>query len=790
MSDTIHKTEHAFLDRVALSVAKVIFGLRAPLLFVFVVATLALGYQASKLRPDASFEKMIPVDHPYIEKYFQHIDDLRALGNSVRVIVEVKDGDIFTPEFQEVLSQINDEVFYIPGVDRSGLQSLWSPNVRWSEVTEEGFVGGAVIPKTYDGSEESLRQLRANTLRSGQVGRLVANNFKAATVLAPLSDTDPTTGERLNYQELSEALETQVRDKYQSENVVIHITGFAKVVGDLIDGASQVAIFFAVAFLITMVLLYLYSRCYWSTIMPLLCSTVAVVWQLGLLHTLGYGLDPYSMLVPFLVFAIGISHGVQIINGIARNCLHGAAPIDASRAAFCSLFIAGMVALFSDGIGFFTLRVIEIPVIQELAIAASLGVAVLVMTQLVLLPLLMSYTGISTSCNRYLESKRESNFTHWRLLSNFAAPPAAIVAICIAALLLGVGLYTGKDQKIGDLDPGAPELRADSRYNMDNKFLTDNFATSTDVLVVMAETPPQKCGNYSSLAAIDYFQGYMENVPGVQSALSLVNISKMVIWGMNEGDPRWFGLSRNQYVINNSLNSVPGELMNTDCSMVPLILYLDDHKADTLTRVTSAVEEFAAEYNSDAISFELAAGNSGVEAATNVVIAKAQYVMLMWVYGVVTLLCLLTFRSVKTVLCIIIPLALTSVLAQGLMASIGIGVKVATMPVIALGVGIGVDYGIYIYTRLDDFLGQGMSLQDAYYETLRTTGTAVAFTGFTLAIGVGTWIYSPIKFQADMGIMLTFMFLWNMVGALTLLPALTWLLRGSSIEKSRAAANS
>ncbi len=774
------------LDGVKGAIANFMFRFRAPLILLFAIATVFLAFQASKLKPDASFEKMIPVDHPYIEKYFQHLDDLKALGNSVRIIVESRSGDIFTKEFQEVLSQVNDEVFYIPGVNRSGLQSLWSPNVRWSEVTEEGFVGGAVIPDTYNGSAESLEELRANTLRSGQVGRLVANDFSAAIVLAPLSDTDPTTGERLDYRALSDALEEKVRQKYQSDDIVIHITGFAKVVGDLIDGASQVAIFFGIAFCITLVLLYMYSRDVWSTAMPLLCSTIAVIWQLGLLHTLGYGIDPYSMLVPFLVFAIGISHGVQIINGISRCCFKGDNALTAAKTTFMTLFVPGMVALFSDGIGFFTLRVIEIPVIQELAIAASLGVAVLVFTHLVLLPLLMSYTGISQRCLKYLDTKKDSKFTHWRLLSNFAAPPLAIVAIVVSLLLLALGLYTGKDQKIGDLDPGAPELRPDSRYNLDNKYLTDNFSTSTDVMVVMAETPPQSCGNYDSLAAIDYFQGYIENIPGVQSAVSLVNVSKMVIWGMNEGDPRWYSLSRNQYILNNSLSRVPTELINTDCSMVPLILYLDDHKADTLNRVTSAVAEFAEQYNNDTVRFELAAGNAGVEAATNAVISKAQYVMLMWVYGVVTVLCLLTFRSVKTVACIILPLALTSVLGQGLMASLGIGVKVATMPVIALGVGIGVDYGIYIYSRLDQYLADGYELQEAYFRTLKTTGTAVAFTGFTLAIGVGTWIYSPIKFQADMGIMLTFMFLWNMVGALTLLPALTWLLRGNNKNAANA----
>jgi len=146
--------------------------------------------------------------------------------------------------------------------------------------------------------------------------------------------------------------------------------------------------------------------------------------------------------------------------------------------------------------------------------------------------------------------------------------------------------------------------------------------------------------------------------------------------------------------------------------------------------------------------------------------------MLICVYGVVSLLCLLTFRSWRPVLCIMLPLVLTSILCQALMAQLGIGIKVGTLPVIALGVGIGVDYGIYIYSRLESYLQMGHSLREAYLETLLTTGKAVCFTGLTLAIGVGTWILSPIKFQADMGILLTFMFLWNMIGALWLLPAL------------------
>ena len=768
---TKHHLTHPVEDVEPL-IERLIFNNRVVLMVVLALVTLFLGYQASHIRPDASFEKMVPTSHPYIANFLKNRDDLASLGNSVRIVVETKKGDIFDKDFQEILQKINDEVFYIPGVDRSKLESLWSPNIRWSEVTEEGFRGGAVIPDGYDGSHESLENLRENVLKSGQIGRLVANNFKSTIVLAPLVDRDAETGEKLDYKELSQNLETLVRDKYGSDVVAIHIIGFAKIVGDLIHGANQVGIFFLIAFLTTMVLLYLYSRCLWSTAVPLLCSTIGVVWQLGLLNVLGFGIDPYSMLVPFLVFAIGVSHGVQMINSIRAKSLFGASPMASARLTFRQLYIPGLVALVSDGIGFLTLMVIEIPVIQELALTASLGVAVLILTNLILLPVLMSYTGVTKNSVQHMEKRKDNPSKVWEWFSGFTDMKRARVTLGIAVGLFVFGLYFGQGLKIGDLDPGAPELRADSRYNRDNAFLTANYSNSTDVFVVMVETPAQACGNYEAVAAVDRFQGEMEPVEGVQSVVSLVNVAKLVNTAMNEGSLKWAALSRNQFVLNSSLSRVPSILINTDCSMVPVLVFLEDHKADTLLRVVAAAEEFAATYNSPDATFVLAAGNSGVEAATNIVIAKAQYQMLAWVYGVVSLLCLITFRSLRAVLCIILPLALTSVLAQALMAAMGIGVKVATLTVIALGVGIGVDYGIYIYSRMLGFIKDGLKLTDAYFKTLQSTGVAVAFTGMTLAIGVGTWMFSPIKFQADMGLMLTFMFLWNMLGALILLPAL------------------
>lgn len=766
-----HQDKATFLERL-------IFNNRPTVILICLLVSVFLFYQALQVRPSTSFEKMIPLQHPFIQKMLEHRNDLANLGNTVRISVEAKDGDIFSKEYMETLRQVNDEVFYIPGVDRSGLKSLWSPSVRWTEVTEEGFAGGEVIPQTYDGSADSLDELRNNVLKSGQIGRLVANNFKSSIVDVPLLESYPDPKDqgtllKLDYRQFSHELEEKIRDKYEAQNpnVEIHIVGFAKKVGDLIDGLVMVVLFFAIAFLITLVLLIWFTRCIRSTVAVLFTTLIAVIWQLGLMHTVGFGLDPYSMLVPFLIFAIGISHGVQKINGIALQSSEADNALTAARLTFRQLFLPGAIAILADAVGFITLLIIDIGVIRELAIGASIGVGVIVFTNLILLPVAISYVGISKKAIE--RSKKDAVREHpfWRLLSNFAHPVVAPISVVIALAAFGGGLWYGHGLKIGDLDQGAPELRPDSRYNQDNAFIINNYSTSSDVLVVMVKSKPEGCSIHETMQPIDELMWTMNNTAGVQSAISLVTVSKQMIKGMNEGNLKWETLSRNKDVLNNSIARADG-LFNSDCSLAPVLVFLNDHKAETLDRAVNAVKAFAKEHDTENLQFLLAAGNAGIEAATNEVIKETELTILILVYICVATMCMITFRSLAATLCIVLPLILTSVLGNALMTFLGIGVKVATLPVIALGVGIGVDYGIYIYSRLESFLRAGMPLQEAYYQTLKSTGKAVLFTGLCLAIGVCTWIFSAIKFQADMGLMLTFMLLWNMFGALWLLPAL------------------
>ncbi|WP_230971691.1 efflux RND transporter permease subunit [Nitrogeniibacter aestuarii] len=754
---------------------RLLFNNRLIVVVLCLVATVVLGLQATRIELNASFEKMIPTSHPFIANFLEHRSELAGLGNALRIAVEARDGTIFDKTYLDTLAKINDEVYLLPGVDRPYMKSLWTPATRWIAVTEEGLDGGTVIPEDYDGSDDSLRQVQANVQRSGEIGQLVAGNFKSSIIFVPLLDKDPKTGDDLDYADFARQLEN-IRSKYQNEHIAIHITGFAKIVGDLIDGLKQVLWFFVLAVGIVTAVLYFYTRCVRSTLLVMGCSLVAVLWQFGLLHLFGYALDPYSILVPFLVFAIGVSHGAQKMNGIMQDIGRGTHRAVAARYTFRRLFLAGLTALLADAVGFAVLTIIDIQVIQDLAAIASIGVAVLIFTNLLLLPILLSYTGVSpVAAQRSLRAEKagiESTSKLWAFFGLFTQRRWAVIAIC-TGLAMGVGGYlTSLRLQVGDLDPGAPELRPDSRYNKDSAFMVNNYAASADIFVVMVKTPEDQCTRYDVLSSVRDLGRQLEQLPGVESVNSMANLSRFAMVGYNEGNFKWLELIPNNAALGAVQTRAPRELFNQGCSLLSLYVYLKDHKADTLTGVVEVAQAYAQTHSTAQAQFMLAAGSAGIEAATNIVVKKAMHDMLYWVYGAVIILCFVTFRSWRAVVAAILPLVLTSVLCEALMVWLGMGVKVATLPVIALGVGIGVDYALYVLSVLLAGQRNGLPLNEAYHRALTFTGRVVLLTGVTLAAAVATWAFSPIKFQADMGILLAFMFVWNMFGALIFLPAL------------------
>ena len=767
--------EPTLTQRLVNQCAERLLAHRKPLLGLFLLLTLALGYSATHVRLDPGFNKQIPVRHAYMLNF---LDFSRIFTGANRLLVSVHwkgEGDIYNPEFLQTLQQVTDDVFYISGVSRPSVTSLFTPNVRYIEITEEGYVGDLVVPPQYAATPEDLQQVRSNAARSGQIGRLLANDLKSAMVRADLQDVDPKTGQPVDYVQIAQRLE-DIRSKYSSADIDIHIVGFAKLVGDVVEGLNTVIGFFVIAFVITGVLLWLYSRSLRLTLVALFVALLPVIWLLGLLPLLGLGIDPMSILVPFLIFSIGVSHAVQMTNAWKQQVLAGSDSVTAAKAAFSTIFIPGALALLMNALGFGVIMLIDIPIVHELGITACIGVMLMIITNKIMLPLIIAHLRLEPRLMTARARLNEQRHPLWWRLSALATPGPALWVFAISLILLAAGAYKARDLATGDIGAGAPELRADSRYNQDNHAIISSYSIGLDVLSVFLTISDRSeaCLDPAVMRAVETFDFKMREVPGVQSVQSVAGMGKEVIAGNNEGNPRWAaipgssqGLQQGAYAY-----SPDSGLVTDGCQQMQILVFLTDHEGATVAHVLSEAKRIINGIHVPGVSFKLAGGNIGVMAASNEAVKQAEVVMLAALFISVALFCLLTFRSVRAVLCILVPLAIVAVLCNALMALLGIGLKVATLPVMALGVGVGVDYGIYLYERIEHEMAEGQNLREAFYRAMCQRGTAAVFTALTMSLGVCTWVFAPLKFQADMGVLLAFMFMVNVLGAIFLLPAL------------------
>ncbi len=770
------------LNRLVSRLETFLFGHRALTLGVIGIFTVVMAVFALQLRMDAGFEKQIPVGHEYVKTFRQYRNDLLG-ANRITVVVKAKHGTIWTPDGLTRLYQVTQAVAYLPNVDRGGVQSLWTPNSFVNEITEDGFradplIDGTITPESLTAAK--IDSIRQSTSAGGYVGVLVSRDQTSAMVTAELNERD-ANGNALDYVAFNHLLEAKLRKPYEDANYDVQIIGFAKQIGDIADGANGVLVFCALALVLTAGAVYWYCRSVRFTILPIVCSLTSLVWQFGTLRILGFGLDPLAVLVPFLVFAIGVSHGIQQINFIVRELSHGRSSLDAARHSFSGLLIPGTLALVTAFVSFITLLLIPIPMVRELAITASLGVGYKIITNLVMLPVVASCLHFTKAYADSALAARERRARWLRLLARVAEPRNAAITLAITAVVFGVAVWQSRDRVVGTLQPGAPELRADSRFNLDAVSIAGSYDVGLDWLTVVFEAPnASDCTDPRTGLFEDQFVSSMSHVPGVVSVSSYPQMLRTYNEGYNEGNPKMFVVPidpTNYAALSAEINRVRG-YMTKDCRMTAVHLFLTDHKASTINHVIDAVKAYRAENHLDGINIRLAAGNAGVLAATNDEVARSEMPMMLYVYAAIIVLVLLAYRDLRAVIACCLPLTVATFIGYWFMKQLQIGLTVATLPVMVLAVGIGVDYAFYIYNRLQEHLSHDMPIVKAVEQSILEVGVATIFTAITLAVGVATWSFSALKFQADMGKLLAFMFIVNLVMAMTALPALAvWLAR-------------
>jgi predicted RND superfamily exporter protein len=879
-----------FGERVLALAIPLIYGRRALTFSVLMALTLLFGWNALQLKPDAGFEKQIPLDHPYMKVFKQYQKEFGG-ANLLSIVLMRDDGaiapsagqanetdadgsggvshQIYDPDFLAKLRELTDATFFLPGVDRTRVSSLFTPDLVYLDVVEGGINLGNVIPRDFAPTPAMMQQVREHVAKAGIIGRYVSARQDGAMIVAELLERHPVTGEKLDYHRLANQLEDQLRGRiqnrtmyeyrlkadpknssapYKAGDVVwrgytdygwrlrfqtfeaeqrdadgnavlvkgkdvdvkavpnpdysphysVHIIGFAKVIGDVTDASIEVVGFFFIAILLMIGLLWLFCGSLRLSLLPLSAALTAVVWELGLLKLTGFGLDPFAILVPFLILSIGVSHGVQYINNwgneVAEN---GRNAYAASVETFRLLFLPGTVAIITNVIGFATLMFIQIDIVREMALNAAMGMAAVIVTNKIMLPIALTWIHLKDPEKyRAAQKKRQqAGDGFWQRLAAITSRKWACLTLAISAGLLGWALTMYPYLIVGDSQVGVPELKPDGRYNTDSRLIASNFFIGVDLLKVIAQTKPYGCVDAKTMQSIDDFTWRMRNVPGVRSAIALPNLASEARGLLSEGSPKFKVLPRNSAMLSALVGRVPASvgLQNLDCSAMPVLIFTADHRAETLARVVRAAKAFEVQNvkeNPDtAVHFALASGNAGIAAATNEEIRAREIIVIVWVHLTLLVFVWLSFRSWQSVVCIGTPLVLCSLLTYGFMATFGIGMKAATLPVAAFGVGIGVDDGIYLWGALLRYLGGGLTLRQSFHRALRASGKATLFTSLALIVSVGTWLFSGLQFQADMGLLLLFMFTTNLLGANLMMPALGWLCHAiAPLQAARTAA--
>ncbi|RJP21423.1 MAG: RND family transporter [Deltaproteobacteria bacterium] len=755
-------------------IASAIFRYRKPILLLMSVLTVLFAWRAAHLKLSYDFEKLLPRNHPYVKTY-QEFQETFGGANLITIEVAVKQGDIFNYETLNKIRKITDDIQFIPGVDRYKVVSIGAKKIKDTKSTSWGIEKNPLLWPDVPKTPEAIQALRRTCMSDDTIfGVLVSIDGKAAMIMADVYEKG------VNYQKIYAEIR-KVLDREGDANTTIHVSGEPIVVGEVIKAMPKILWIFGISMLLVLGILYLHFMNLRIPVLHITVSGATTIWGLGLMEILHFTLNPMTTIVPFLLMVISISHANQMITRYAeKSILRGQGGIDTAEEALGEILVPGVAALGTNLAGFAVLAIIPIGTIQELAITASVGMVCAVIRDLTVLPLLLSYIpdlGKNHEKKHVVGGLFEKMLT--RISHSIFNRTERVVVLGTMTVLFGLGAYYASHLDIGSLHPGSPLFWENSRYNRDTKKINEDFY-GTDVMSVVIKGEPGVLREPEILHVMGNYQRFISGVPKVGGAISLVDMVKGVNQKVHEDDPVWFTIPSTAkevgaayYLFYSGADPGDFDIFGTnDLDSANIRVFFKDHTVGTINKALEETKRFFAENPLKAGQVRLAGGLIGVLGAIGEVLGRYHLEATLLSYGLICAVTLVTFRSFIAMILVCVPLGMVSVMSFAFMKLFDIELDVNTLPIAALGMGLCVDYGIYLYGKIQSESRLGGTFKEVLDRAMVSCGSAVIVTGTTFTVGVILWVFSDLRFQATMGILLAFMFVMNMVTSILVLPIL------------------
>ena len=752
-----------------------IFTWPKTILFLVFLATVFFAFQVPAVRMASDFADLLPQEHPYIQLH-NEIRDTFGGANTVIVAVEVEQGTIFTNETLQRIHRITQAVDLLNGVNHNLVSSLTHRNTRKVWLNEFGTIRSAphFDPLKEKYSTQELETMAQDVISNPRVyGLMVSPDLKAALIRGTLIEGE------LDYETVFNQLQ-ELRAAETVEGTQVYATGQPVLVGWVTSYVGEIVQIFLLTLLIMLVLLVVYFRKLYGILLPMLGIVVTSIWGLGILAMLDYNLDPLMMVVPFLISARAMSHGIQLVERyyFELDRLHDKQT--AARVTFEGLFRPGSLGVISDAIGLLLISLGSVPINDKLAIYASLWAGSVLITVLISVPLALEVLPTPKNLKIRHGFMRKLMLSMCKIAST---RKGAVLTLTTVAALFVAGGFMSSQVQIGEAEPGSPLLYPEHDYNVSSKAINAAFPGSEELFIIASTEEDGGLKKPAVIRALADFQNHMQMDPELGGAKGLPNLVMTVNRIIHGYDPRWLTFPRNDaesgglmfmYMMSSPIPGALLEFIDTDEKNANMVFYYKDHKGETIRRAIFMVKEWAqsAAAQIDGFSIRLAGGGIGVTAAINEAAYDTNIIVIPLVFLLILLSVTAFYLSFHAGWLMLLAMSFATTLTYAYMGWAGIGINVNTVPIIAVGIGVGIDYSIYIMDRIRASVERKGSIEQAIERAITTTGVAIAFTAMTLIAGVVMWVFiSTLRFQADAALLLIVMLVLNALAAIFLVPA-------------------
>lgn len=754
---------------------------------VIAVVTVFMAFLAVRIEIKTVFDDLLPSNHPYIKVHEQFKQNFGG-SNLVSIMLEVNDGDIFTPAVLSKIQKVTLDLQYVQGVNQFQIISLAAKKAKEVRSSTEGIDIKPLMWPTVPQSAGEIAKLKEAVLRNPLIyGAYVSRDLKAALITVDFYDKE------VRYDRIFDQI-GRIARSVEGDGVVVRVVGEPMLYGWVNHYLPETGKIFLVTIAALIALLFVTMRTWRGTLLPLLAGIVSAVWALGMTRLAGMHLDPLLVVVAFLIMARAISHSVQLVIHFDDKLAEGASDSTAAaKAAMFALFKPGMLGVIADAGCMIVVIFTPIPLLQKVAIIGAVWVSTIAVSACVLTPVLLSWIRRP---RHYAHSFDIQPAFRWLLhgCGRIATTRARYVVIAATIVIFVVsGLYAFK-LKVGDANPGSPILWGDSRYNVDAAQINQRFSGADRMFVVLSGEHTDAIKEPKALATMTAFQSFMESQPEVGGSMSVADLVPMMNRTLHEGNPRYeeFGGNSAQngeilYLFTSGTD--PGDidrLVDPQYKNASVTIFFRDHQGETIRNAIAHVEEFARKNADSPIRFQLAGGLIGVLAATNEIILAKQIESIALALLVLVICCAVVYRSLSAGMFFMVPVLLSNTLTFAFMAWKGIGMNINTLPIAALGIGLGVDYAFYVVDEIRGGLQKGKTLFASIEYSLLSAGRGVLITAATLITSVAIWYLSSIRFQAEMGILMALWLFISAASSLLLMPTLVVVFKPAFIFNRKA----